>query len=292
MFEIPESWLELINRKMSAEGVPYIQRPFRALLDWTREHKIAIRHDSETAKKVFEWFYRNSPQAAHFVGALYTGLFYYDVYFWPVAIPIAYGTVSLDPFTSLNTMPETIKSQMRIDRAVWIEYISLWADCVDYGFGRDDIAKIGLPGSFAQELLASADYQLDATVSTLREKHPNSGAMESARMATEMFLKAFLAAHDGLSESGAIDIRHNLNTALGMAVKVRGGSELARLQNRISRFADVSARYRGIIYDPTELWFANATAQFAGSAVVRSLTDRDARRSMEQKLAKGSSGSS
>jgi hypothetical protein len=284
MHEISEQWLEQINRRMSDAGIPYKQRPFLALQAWSQDRNVPVRFPSEISKRVIEWFYRNSPPQAHHIGALFTGLFYYDVYFWPVVIPLAYGSVRLDPFTSIKEMPEVIQARLRSDTLAHAEFLALWADCLDYGFGRIDISGRGSITGFAAKLLTAANEQLEAMITVLRESRPNSKAMDSGRMATEMFLKGFLAAHANITEHAAKKLGHHLESALRECLNVRPASELSQLQVRIGQFPDVGSRYEGLTYAHADLWNAYGTAQFAGSAVVRSLSDRNMRHTVELAL--------
>ncbi len=282
MENIPGDWLEQINRRLSDAGVPYKQRPWHAMRAWSLERNIGVRFPSPTSEHIFGWFYRNSPAEAHHIGSLFTGLFYFDVYFWPVDIPIAYGKVKLDPFVSIRAMPDLVKARLRNDKIAHLGYLGLWADCVDYGFGRDDLRGNSAITGFAASLFKAANEQLEATISVLRETRPNSKAMEFGRMATEMFLKSFLAAHVGLTEQEAKKrINHDLELALKECLAARPASELFQLQVRLSQFPDVNARYAGATYSHDQLWSAYGTAQFVGSAVMRSLTDRNMRRTLE-----------
>src|SRR5579872_3899250 len=94
--EIPDEWLELQNQRMGDEGVPYPRRPFKAIENWTLENGCSISFPSPTADRVFSWFESHSPKGAHAIGAMFTGAFYFDAYFWKVPIPIAYGTVKIN----------------------------------------------------------------------------------------------------------------------------------------------------------------------------------------------------
>ena len=66
-------------------------------------------------------------------------------------------------------MPDSILQRLFSDRSKVLEYISVWADSFDYGYGLDDILKINSQCDFAQELLKSGDQQLRATVTLLLE---------------------------------------------------------------------------------------------------------------------------
>jgi hypothetical protein len=70
-------------------------------------------------------------------------------------------------------------------------------DLLDYGYGMDDLRHGGGLSGFAAKLVTSADRELRATVQLLTDtsQRPNAKAIESARMAAEMFLKGYLAKH-------------------------------------------------------------------------------------------------
>jgi len=182
-------------------------------------------------------------------------------------------------------MPESVKARLRKETVTHVDYLALWADCVDYGYGRDDFRGNGALTGFAANLFTAANGQLEATIAVLREARVNSKAMDSGRMATEMFLKAFLAAHGGLTEAGAKKLGHNLQLALRECLAARPTSELSQLQPRLAQFPDVGARYAGATYSHADLWSAYGTAQFVGSALARSLSDRNMRRYVEEVLA-------
>ncbi|MEK6681156.1 MAG: hypothetical protein AABY79_04240, partial [Nitrospirota bacterium] len=189
--------------------------------------------------------------------------------------------VKLDARNSLKTMPDPIVERLWADRNKLHEYISLWADCVDYALGLDDLQKRGGFGRFAQELLNSGDQQLKATIALLLENRPNPKAMESARMSTEMFLKVFLAAKAGLTEKEAKDkIRHDLEKALNRCLAFDAKSELQDIQPDLNVFPDIGDRYKGTDKPPRELWRAYAIAQLTGTTVARTLSGRDVRKTI------------
>jgi len=85
-------------------------------------------------------------------------------------------------------------------------------------------------------LAASADRELRATVSLLTEsRHASSKAMETAALATEMFLKAYLASHAGLTKSEAKRIGHNVAGAADRCKRAKGRDEF----ERIAKLSDV-----------------------------------------------------
>ncbi|MCX5804090.1 MAG: hypothetical protein NTU69_11280 [Proteobacteria bacterium] len=276
MYELTEEWLENINKEFSKNDIPHRKRPWLAWGEWSKYTGMPISMNDEVVKKIFYWFEKNTKAGSQQIGSMYTGVFYYDSCFWPILVPIIYGTVRVDARDSLKTMPETIVTRLWGDQGKLFEYISVWADCFDYAFGIDDIKKRRTPGGFAQTLLNSGDQQLKATIALLLENTPNAKAMESARMSTEMFLKAFLAAKAGLTEMEAKDrIRHDLEKALKECLDVEAKSKLKKIQSNLNVFPGIEDRYKGTYKAPKELWRGYAIAQFIASTVVRSFSGRN-----------------
>lgn len=280
---IPETWLTAVNRKMGQAGILYSQRPFEAIRQWAEENHCSMSFPSPEAKAVFEWFEANSPQGAHAIGALFTATFFFDSYFWKVAIPHAYGKVCMNVFDCIEAMPDSVKQELMASRKMQVEYCALWVDAMDYAYGLDDLRHGGGLSGFAARLVTSADRELRATVHLLTDtsQRPNAKAMESARMAAEMFLKGHLAKHAGLVEADAQrKFGHNLVRLAEECATASPKGEFDQLGERLSIFPEVGARYEGNTYSPEMLWAAYCLAQVCGISFVRSVTDRDSRSQM------------
>jgi len=273
--EPTDKWLEQINEEFSRRGVAHSKRPWEALTRWGGSTGTINRLDGKVAEKIFNWFAQNTKAGSQKIGPMYVGVFYYDTCFWPVFVPVVYGTVRLSPFDFLKTMPGIIIKRLMLDSKKCIEYVSVFIDCVDYAIGFDGRGELC---QFANELLCSGDQQLNATVSLLLEDTPNPKAIESARMATEMFLKALGAEKAGLTEEDAKNkIRHDLEKALTICSPADTKSELKTILHRLSIFPGIGDRYKGAVRPGRELWAAYGVAQFVGTAVIRILTGVDMR---------------
>jgi hypothetical protein len=278
MYELKEEWLQTLNEGFSKNDIPHKQRPWLACGEWSKYTGIPISMSDEIVKRIFSWFDKNTKAGSQLIGPMYTGAFYYDSCLWPVFVPIIYGTVRVNARDSLKTMPESILARLWIDRKKLPEYIAVWSDCFDYALGLDDILKSSALVEFAQDLFNSGDQQLNATISLLLEQTPNPKAAETARMSTEMFLKAFLATKVGLTEEDAKKkFGHNLERTLKACLTVDPKSELCTIGSNLQAFPDIGDRYKGADKSPKELWITYAIAQSVGTTVVRSLSGRDVR---------------
>jgi hypothetical protein len=282
MYEPTNEWLEQINEELRKRDVPHKQRPWEARMEWSKYAGVSSSLGDEDVKKIFDWFEKNTKAGSQYSGPMYAGSLYYDSCFWPMFIPVVYGSVRLDAAKSLRTMPESIKARLARDREAFTHFVAIWADCVDYGFGIQEVIKDNSIGVFAQELFRSGDQQLNATITLLHEDMPNPKAIESARMATEMFLKAFIAAKVGLTEKDAKKkIGHDLEKALDRCLAVDNQSELQAIRSDLNCFPEVGDRYKGADKTMRELWQGYGTAQFTGTTVVRAFTDRDVRKTFK-----------
>jgi len=259
-----------------------------ALSRWGTEHNTSVQFPSSLASEIFDWFEEHAPPGAHSVGAIFTGVYYYDTYFWKVDIPLAYGLVQLSALDALSQMPPSIKRQLQSDHPRFYEYAALWIGSLDYAFGMSDLGNGSrLPGIhsniFAEQLTASAHKELTATVRLLTEaRTPNSKALETSRMATEMFLKAYIAIHAGLSEADAQrKFSHHLDQLAEECSRISNQSEFQQLAKDVGNFPPIKARYSGVGYDNQQLWSGYETALRTAVLFTRSLTDRDSRHAIQ-----------
>jgi len=157
-------------------------------------------------------------------------------------------------------------------------YILSWVDCLDYAYGYDDIFKLKSFNELATNFIRSAHKELEATVSLLLEDNPQSKAIETARMAVEMFLKAILIIEDSWDEDKLRKkISHDLSKAIEYCINVTGSKELQNLKSLLSVFPAVGERYEGKSRKTAELWQGYTLAQVVGAIFTRMFSDRDTR---------------
>lgn len=272
-----ETWLRELSAEFRRTEVPLKQRPWIAWQEWARQSGDPVSLNDEIVKEIFIWFEKNSKAGLQYVQPMYVGAYYYDSAFWPVVIPVVAGRVQLNARESLKTMPDAVVMTLFKNRNELMDFMSVWGNCLDYGFGIDHLLSASSNG-FAKQLLTSGDQRLTATVTLLLQDRPNTSSIESCRMATEMFLKAYLAAKTGLTEEDAKrKIGHRLEEALSMCALIDPQSELLTIKASLNIFPEIGDRYRGTERPLGILWRAYEIAQFTGTTICRVLTGRDVR---------------
>lgn len=274
------AWLSAANRRYGAEGIPHKRRPFRAMSDFTSEHKCSLAMDDPLTKRIFDWFYEHSPPRAHQVGAVYTGIFLYDAAFWPVRVPMIFGTVSVNALDCLGAMPAQIKHALESEHQDIWNYVVHWVNCMDYGYGQMDLDGGSRLRPRAMKFLGAGHAELVGANVQLLEPRPNVKAILGMRMATEILLKTVLVQERDLTDSQLMKLSHKLEdaaSACAEATKEKVFEEVAKLA---SLYPPVSARYDDTGWSHTGVWQAAALAQLTAATVTRLYTDRDMRASI------------
>jgi len=278
LYELTEDWLVKINDEFRKNNIPHRQRPFLAWSAWTKHVGVSTEFRDKNVRNIFAWFEKNSPVGAHHIGSFYSGLFYFDAHFWPVHIPLVYGTVKLHAFNSIDTMPDNIKSRLQTDRQASQDFAAVWGDCLDYSFGLEGLIRAD-KNTFWQDLLRSGHQQLQSTVSLLEGNRPNPKAAEPARMATEMFLKAFIVYKTGMTDTDARkQLGHDLSKALDKCLEIEPQSELIAIRSELSLFPEIAERYTETDKTLWELWRMYGMAQYTATTIVRALSGHDLRK--------------
>ena len=281
-------WLERINRELGRDHVEYISRPFSAISKWGTENNCAVHIPSSFSTAVFKWFEDHSPAGAHSIGTLFSGLFYYDSHFWEMHVPLSYGRVTLNAMDALASMPFELKDQLKLQTAQFLQYVTLWADTIDYGLGMSDIGMgknitFGKSFVYASNVIASAHRELTATVRLLTaERRPNTKAFETSRMSIEMFLKAYLAIHEGLDDTTAQKVYgHNLAKLTRACCDTHPHSHLEEIEKLIAIFPNLGTRYEEQTFPKESLWVGYTTALLAGVTLLRTMTGRNSRNQLK-----------
>jgi hypothetical protein len=274
-----DAWLNSTNARYRAEEVPPRQRPFRALSDFSREFKYAFLIDSPIANSITDWFYKNSAPGAHAIGSRFTGAYFFDAYFWPLHIPIGYGSrLPIDVFDCLKTMPQPVKELVHQSPQDLWNLVLYWADCIDYGYGIDDIRKLGKFNEKALTFINNGDQELTGAIAQLILPRPNLKAILALRLACEIFLKALLIQERNLTDDSQLKkLSHKIEGIAAECFEETNIPEFDVVRNSADVFPPVSDRYDGTERKLSEVWDALCVTQIAATAVIRRYTDRDMR---------------
>jgi hypothetical protein len=110
--------------------------------------------------------------------------------------------------------------------------------------------------------------------------------MYSARNCTEKALKAFLCFHEKVTANEAKSrFGHKLDKLIAEIARLHPTSQLRTMAGQLDAFAPYADRYSGRVFSRAELWRAYRLAQFAAGEVMRSVTGRNQRASVQEFIA-------
>ncbi len=275
-----DEWIQATDDRLSAADVAVRARPLKALLAWWETHGPSA-FSSPEASAIFDWYEKSYPPDSFIIGSLFEGVFFFDQALWPVHIPVGFGTFQVTINKMVANMTKMIGDRLSRNGQALSELTALAADCLDYGYGFDELRNEPLASPLARDMLTSGHKELQGAVHVLLSKRPSEKVAESAALATEMFFKSYLAQHAGLDKKSGKKIGHDLAEGLRQCLAHDSSSDLRMLQGRLGSLPQVAgARYKPRAYSLKELWYAYSLAQFAGACVIRSMTDRDCRASL------------
>ena len=143
----------------------------RALAAWSKKHGPTALSSPE-CRSIFDWYEKKYPAGLFGVGSLFTGAFYFDQALWPVHDPVIYGRFRVTTNRMVANMTKMIGDRLvRSDQAV-CELTALAVDCLDYGYGFDDLRNKPLGSALARDMLTCGHKELQGAVHVLLSKRP------------------------------------------------------------------------------------------------------------------------
>lgn len=279
--EPTDDWLENVNADFSANEVPHGRRGWEAIGVWSDANGgLPINMSSPRAERIFAWFRENVNPVSNEVGPIATAALFFDTSFWPVTIPLAYGSPQINPLDLLR-MPASVKLRFCADQNEMYIYLKFVADTFDYYYTIDDLRSTLPSKPFLAGFIGAGKEQITQSAALLLGRHPNSKSAEAARFALEMFLKAYLIVNANHDEAAIVKYSHRIKDLLAAVLKLEPESQLRFLENKLDMYPDVGARYRVDAIPPKDLWTMYYAAQTAGAIVLRPMSDRDSTRNMQ-----------
>lgn len=269
--------LPLLHQEFSKNEVPHFQRPMLAMSEISKRLKISIMFDSKEANFIQDWFSTRSKPEAMKTGSIYQAAFYFDSEFWPVQVPMIFGSVSVSAFDAISEMPVSVKEKIQNDNHNIWHYSLFWADCFDLSYGFFDIEKNNDLDQKGLQFLKAAFEELKSATALLLEPRINKRAILNLRMALEIFLKSYLAIKKGLSDKEARAIGHDLKTALTEF------STLSKIDlseddiNSLDLFPKISKRYEEQDISSKDISICYNFSLFIGATICRELSGRNMR---------------
>jgi hypothetical protein len=194
-----ENWVLNANANMDRAGVPHSKRMSVLVREWEKLTGEKIGKDGKKHLFLSQYFQTNSRIQDPSIGPVWHSVYYHDHCFWKITVPFIFGRFEYRPIDWLTDVPKSIRDGIGYVSSNQSEYLKVWADAFDFGYGFDEKMGRREPTEFGEKIFVSGRQYLESSVSLLLGTNPNPAALMQARMATEMFLKAFIFFNDPAS---------------------------------------------------------------------------------------------
>lgn len=274
-------------------GVEPFERPFHARLIIAKRLAAggAIPLDSsllQAVDQIYSEIYR--PSDLH-MPPIYVGAFMFRDVFFPLRIPIIYGSPEINPVDFLADVPETLKRWLFTDRQTGLTFFDQVIDTMDFVYGLDDLEVTDHVPERTMEWWELAKRQLEAAAAAVLGSFDKYAIIQNCCISIELLLKgALIAKDDSYKEltKGEVDKRlrdnygHNpLDIANTLPDFLPGLSKdaLASVVNYsvTKKFELVKRRYDFQQYSRQELGTLLMNAQFVSGEILRQFSDRNFR---------------
>lgn len=263
-FMLPaENWLTETNEQLSREGMVPARRPMEAYRRWCIESQQHIGFGGEATRIIADWFSKNTQYGIAVQKPFRRSVYFYDISFWEVSLPLVYGNVQIDPLKQLPRMPASVIERLAKDSVACDEYFGHFASAYNFSVGIEQLEMLKRKGKqpLYQEFLAAADRHLLSATALLLDE--NAKAIEDCRHVVELSLKAVLNAFKGIKEAQfkRTPFNHGLPSTLEAAAECVAPTAMPISVADLDLLPGIEVRYQSTNFSPKTLWQAFMLSQ-------------------------------
>lgn len=282
--ELSERILVLDNELIDQGFEPW-QRQINIELKLSQELQISYvvserygpRH-VKLIKQHFAIYYRKEDL---FMPPLHVGAFLFRDLFFPIRIPIIFGSPAID---LREFLCQATESQMRLvfgERISTLAFCDQAYDLLDFVYGLDDLGKQDRIDSRTIEWWHLAKQQLEAAAATTLGSFTKYAIVQNCCVAAELLLKGALL-QEGVDEDLLSKTNkgygHNLERIASKVCKIRHDLNSQLVLSVISRMPSyVKTRYNDVGLTRVQLGHLLMNAQFLAGEILRCYSDRNFR---------------
>jgi hypothetical protein len=276
-----------VDDELIQKGVEPFQRPLQAYLRIVRQLKPGsssiLQHDPlfNDVNQIYSELYR--PSDLH-MPPMHVGSFMFRDVFFPLRIPLIYGSPAVNPVDFLTDVPDIPKRWIFDNQQTGSAFFDQVIDLMDFTYGLDDLEKIGKLPDKTVEWWYLAKQQLEAAAATVLGSFNKYAVIQNCCISTELLLKGALFAK-GIDEGTLANKNksdkgygHNLENLVNKASAHLSNLDQETLVFVVRQFPDyVESRYKAQNLSRSDLGKLLMNAQFISGEVLRQFSARNFR---------------
>ena len=226
-------------------------------------------------RRYFEQHYRKEDL---FMPPLHVGSFLFRDLFFPVRIPIIFGSPVLDLRTFLCEATDSQRELIFGERTSLMTFCDQVFDLLDFVYGLDDAGKEGKLQERTIELWNLAKQQLEAASATTLGSFTKYAIVQNCCVSVELLLKGVLI-QEGISEGILSNSKkgygHDLTSMAEEVCHVSSGMDSSLVLDVVSYMPDyIHTRYNDIGLTRVQLGHLLMNSQFLAGEILRCYSGR------------------
>ncbi len=271
-----------VDDELIQNGLEPFQRPSQAYLIIAQRLKpgssATLEYDPlfNAVNQIYKELYR---PVDLYMPPMYVGAFMFRDVFFPLRIPLIYGSPGINPVDFLTDVPETQKRWLFNEQQVGLTFFDQVIDVMDFVYGLDDLEKIGQVPEKTVEWWYLAKQQLEAAVATLLGSFNKYAVIQNCCIATELLLKGALLAK-GIDEETLKykPYGHNFENLVNKTAELVPSIDQEMLLFTVRQLPDyINSRYEAKEISRLDLGKFLMNTQFISGEILRQFSTRDFR---------------
>lgn len=208
---------------------------------------------------------------------MHVGAFMFRDIFFPLRIPIIFGSPAINPVDFLIDVPEIQKRWLFTDQQFDLAFFDQVIDLMDFVYGLDDVEKLGQLPDKTMEYWYLAKQQLEAAAATVLGSFNKYTVIQNCCISTELLLKGALLAN-GVDECTLRRYGHHLEKLVNKTGKLLPNVDSSTLLFAVRQLPNyVESRYEAMKVSRLDLGKFLMNTQFVSGEILRQFSERDFR---------------
>ncbi|NET02519.1 MAG: hypothetical protein F6K61_18565 [Sphaerospermopsis sp. SIO1G1] len=212
---------------------------------------------------------------------IHIGAFMFRDVFFPLHIPLIYGSPAINPVDFLIDVPDIQKQWLFNDQQTGLTFFDQVIDLIDFTYGLDDLEKMKKLPDKTVEFWYLAKQQMEAAAATLLGSFNKYAVIQNCCIATELLLKGTLIAK-GIDEKTLADRKQGYGHNLGNLVN-KTADNLPNINKEILLFVVqqlpdyVQSRYQAQNFSRLDIGKFLMNTQYISGEILRQFSNRNCR---------------
>jgi hypothetical protein len=273
-----------VDSQLIQEGAEPFQRPLAAYMRIVQRLQpgsiSTLQSDPlfNAITHIYSELYRSSD--LHML-PMHIGAFMFRDVFFPLRIPVIFGSPAINPVDFLVDVPEIQKRWLFTEQQSGLAFFDQVIDLMDFVYGLNDLEKIGHLPDKTVEWWYLAKQQLEAAAATVLGSFNKYAVIQNCCISTELLLKGALMAK-GVDEKTLASKKHgyghNLENLVDKIAEKLPDFDQETVLLVVKQLPDyVESRYEAKDFSRLDLGSFLMNTQFIGGEILRQFSDRNFR---------------